>query len=76
MLGQKETQESFFQQIAEMGQSAVAKTYESIVATDEAAESYSDGGKYLPLSVWEKQGWRELPSKLGHRSCCFANNLG
>ena len=40
-----------------MGQSATAEAVETLVSKERIADQWAEGGKFLPLSVWEHKGF-------------------
>jgi flagellar biosynthesis GTPase FlhF len=50
-------QQAFMSKVADMNSVDIAKQLEEIAATEEHATVYSDGGSFLPLTVWAQQGW-------------------
>jgi hypothetical protein len=53
----QEQQRAFYVQIRDLGGKAMLAVAETVAAVDETTAKFAEGGAYLPLSVWEKQGF-------------------
>ena len=62
-LSRKDQQQAFFQGIAGLNQATVLNQYEGLVKEDEKAECCSQGGRFLPLSVWRMRGHTARPAE-------------
>ncbi len=51
------TQQEFMAKISDATSAQIASFLEEIQSHEHHDENYSDGGAYLPLSVWAQKGW-------------------
>jgi hypothetical protein len=53
----EENRQKWYREMAHKTAKECIKAYEEVVAESEMSSNYSFGGKYLPLSVWDKAGY-------------------